>query len=262
MCLLVAAFDHDPDFRLVLVGHRDEFHARPAAPLAWWPAPDGILAGRDLQAGGTWLGVSRDGRLGVVTNFRGPGARCPGGPSRGGLIPAFLTGRRPASAYAGAVLEEAGRYSGFTLLLLDQEGLTWVANRPQPELGRLDAGLYGLSNQRIDEPWPKLLRARARVASVLRAPGWSMDGLFRALKDREPAPDGQLPDTGIGLERERLVSAPFIVDPEYGTRCATVVLVGHDGLIRIEERRYDAGGEATGRTAFAFRESPPGPGRG
>ena len=262
MCLLVAAFDCHPEFRLVLAGHRDEFHARPAAALGWWDEPAELLAGRDLQAGGTWLGVGRDGRVGVVTNFRGPGSLRPDGPSRGRLVPAFLAGSLPASRYGESLLAMAASYSGFNLLLLDRQGLTYVCNRPTPQLSRLPRGLYGLSNDRLDTPWPKVVGARERIAAALGTAGWSAGSLFRALKDRRPAPDESLPDTGIGLARERVVSAPFIVDPEYGTRCATVVLLGRDGTIHVEERRYDALGEATGRTAFAFRESPTAAGRG
>jgi len=261
MCLLVAAFDWHPDYRLVLVGHRDEFHARPAAPLAWWTEPADLLAGRDLEAGGTWLGIGRDGRIGVVTNFRSPDAQRPGGPSRGSLIPSFLAGGRTAAAFGEALLAAGARYSAFNLLLLDDEGLTYVASPPSEEVRRLPPGLYGLSNDRLDAPWPKVLRSRERVAGLLAGPGWTVDRLFRALKDIAPAPDDLLPDTGIGLERERLVSAPFIVDPVYGTRCATVVLAGRDGTIRVEERRYDPRGEATGRTAFAFRKAATRPGR-
>lgn len=262
MCLLVAAFDWHPDYRLVLVGHRDEFHARPAAPLAWWSEPADLLAGRDLEAGGTWLGVGRDGRLGVVTNYRGTGALPPGGPSRGSLIPSFLAGRQAAAGFGELLLAQGDRYSAFNLLLLDDEGLTYVASHPSAELRRLPRGLYGLSNDRLDTPWPKVLRSRERVGNLLAGPAWTVAGLFRALKDRTTAPDEALPETGIGLERERLVSAPFIVDPVYGTRCATVVLARHDGTIRVEERRYDARGEATGRTAFAFRKVAAGIGRG
>jgi len=255
MCLLVAAFDRHPEYRLVLVGHRDEFHARPTAPLGWWDRPAGLLAGQDLQAGGTWLGVDRNGRVGVVTNFRSPGAMKPGAPSRGELIPAFLAGRRPAAEFAAGTAVQSGRYSGFNLLLLDDVGLFYVTNHPSPESRRLRAGLYGLSNDRLDVPWPKVVRARERVAGLLDSGRFTVDALFRALKDRLPAPDEALPDTGIGIERERLVSAPFIVDPHYGTRCATVVLARRDGTIRVDERRYDAQGEATGRTAFAFRSA-------
>lgn len=258
MCLLVAAFDRHPDYRLVLVGHRDEFHARPAAALGWWQQPPGLLAGRDLQAGGTWLGVSREGRVGVVTNFRAPGSLRPDGPSRGELVPAFLAGDRPASEFGADIVRQGGRYSGFNLLLLDDAGLFYVTNHPAPEARSLSSGLYGLSNDRLDVPWPKVLRARERVAELLDSGRWTTDALFRALRDRVPAPDGSLPDTGIGVALERLVSAPFIVDAQYGTRCATVVLVRRDGVIRVDERRFDPQGETTGRSAFAFRSAATG----
>ncbi len=258
MCLLVAAFEHHPDYRLVLVGHRDEFHARPAAPLGWWEQPPGLLGGRDLQAGGTWLGVGRNGRVGVVTNFRAPGSLRSDGPSRGELVPAFVAGARSANQFGADIAGQAGRYSGFNLLLLDDAGLVYVTNHPTPGVCSLPAGLYGLSNDRLDVPWPKVVRARERVAELLDSERWTTETLFRALRDRVPAPDESLPDTGIGIARERLVSAPFIVDAQYGTRCATVVMVRRDGSIRVDERRFDPQGETTGRSTFAFRSAAAG----
>jgi len=253
MCLLVAAYDCHADYRLVLIGNRDEFHARPTAPLGWWDDTEGILAGRDLAAGGTWLGLGRDGRLGVVTNYRSAGSLRPEGPSRGTLIPRFLSGAVPSGEYVPAILREAGAYSGFSLMLMDEVGLTYLANHPEPVHRELERGIYGLSNDRLDTPWPKVVRTRERVARILASGAFSPAALFHALSDRRPAPDRELPDTGIGIERERLVSAPFVVDPAYGTRSTTLVLVGRDGLIRVEERRYDQAGETTGRTALAFR---------
>jgi uncharacterized protein with NRDE domain len=255
MCLLVAALDAHPDYRLVLLGHRDEFHARAAEPLGWWPDRPGILAGRDLEAGGTWLGVGRDGRVGVVTNVRGHDALVPGAPTRGTLVPDFLASNLPATGHASALTTGAGAYSGFNLLTYDGTSLAYVTNRPSPEAQALAAGVYGLSNARLDSPWPKVERVRRRVASVLAAGRLTPESLFAAINDREPAADTELPDTGIGLELERLLSAPFIVSPGYGTRCSTLVLAGRDGGIRVEERRYASSGETTGRTVIAFHTS-------
>ena len=255
MCLLVAAFDAHPDYRLVLVGHRDEFHARPAEPLGWWPDQPGILAGRDLEAGGTWLGVGRDGRVAVVTNVRGRDALVPGAPTRGALVPGFLASGLPAAGHASVLTAGAAAFSGFNLLTYDGTSLAYVTNRPSSEAQALAAGVYGLSNARLDSPWPKVELARRRVASVLAARRVAPESLFAAINDRQPAVDAELPDTGVGLELERLLSAPFIVSPAYGTRCTTLVLAGRDGGIRVEERRYSSSGETTGRTVVAFHTS-------
>jgi uncharacterized protein with NRDE domain len=251
MCLLVAACDFHPAYRLVLVGHRDEFHARPTAALHWWPDAPDLLAGRDLEAGGTWLGLGRDGRLAVLTNFRGEEAHRIGSPSRGLLIPEFLAADDSAEDFARQLATASVDYSGFNMLVFDGTTLAYAANRPAPASRRLPAGLYGLSNHLLDTPWPKVLRTRERVRATLEA-GVSTHALFAALQDREPADDAALPSTGLDRDMERLVSAPFIVNPVYGTRCATIVLVDRDGLVRVEERRYAPDGETTGRTTIAF----------
>jgi uncharacterized protein with NRDE domain len=257
MCLLVAAYDFHPDYRLVLVGHRDEFHARPTAPLGWWPDSPDLLAGRDLEAGGTWLGLHREGRLAVLTNFRGEGSQRPGTPSRGLLIPAFLARNEPAEDFGRRLADTAADYSGFNLLAFDGATLAYTANRPEPVSWRLPAGLYGLSNHLLDTPWPKVVRARERVRAALEAGVASPRALFSAVQDREPARDAELPSTGLDRDTERLVSAPFIVNPVYGTRCTTVVLLDREGLVRVEERRYSADGGTTGRTGIAFHTTRP-----
>lgn len=259
MCLLVAAYDAHPDYRLVLLGHRDEFHARPAEPLGWWPDQPGILAGRDLEAGGTWLGVGRNGRVGVVTNVRGKDALVPDAPTRGALVLDFLASSLPARGHASVLTEEAATYSGFNLLTFDGTSLAYVTNRPSSEAQALAAGVYGLSNARLDSPWPKVELARRRVASVLALGRVAPESLFAAINDRQPAADAELPDTGVGLDLERLLSAPFIVSRDYGTRCTTLVLAGRDGGVRVEERRYSPSGETTGRTVIAFHTSRSGP---
>jgi uncharacterized protein with NRDE domain len=255
MCLLIAAYEAHPDYRFVLVGHRDEFHVRPSAPLGWWADDARVLAGRDLQAGGTWLGVTREGRLGVVTNVRVPGEARPEAPSRGLLVTDFLRDDRPPQAFAARLATRADDYAGFNLLTYDGSSLAYCSNRPGPREQRLSPGIYGLSNAQLDTPWPKLVRARDRVRDVLRAGPLRPERLFAALADRRPASDDELPDTGIGTDLERLLSSPFVVSPDYGTRCTTLVLAGRDGTIRVEERRYAADGGTTGRTTIAFNTS-------
>ena len=252
MCLVVLAFECHPLYRLVLAANRDEFHDRPAAPLGWWRDAPQVLAGRDLAAGGTWLGVDRRGRLGVVTNFRDPATVRPAAPSRGALIPRFLSGDAGARDFAAGLAGESPGLSGFSLLVFDGEAIAYAANHPRTEARALEPGIYGLSNHALDTPWPKLALTRERFAAQVGPDRLDAGPLLRLLRDRRPAPDDALPDTGIGLERERMLSSPFIVGDGYGTRCTTVVLVGRDGLVRVEECRYGRDGEPTGRTSVAF----------
>lgn len=259
MCLLVVAYDAHPDYRLVLVGHRDEFHARPTAALDWWDHPAGILGGRDLQAGGTWLGLDRRGRLGVVTNYRSADWQRPGAPSRGGLVTEFLRGSMPTESFVASMSVRGADFAGFSMMAFDGRALAYGSNPPEPVSASLAPGIYGLSNAGLDTPWPKVVRTRERIRMLLEADRVRPESLFAALADRRPAADDELPDTGIGPERERLLSAPFIVSPGYGTRCSTLVMVGHDGTVRVEERRYSPEGETTGRTVIAFHTSRTGP---
>jgi len=258
MCLLVIAWQAQPRYRLVVAANRDEYHARPAAPLASWPPPAELLAGRDLQAGGTWLGLDRARRFGVVTNFRELQRARAGAPSRGALIPRYLgaTGDAGAAATAAqfftALEPQARAYAGFNLLLTDRDSLWYGSNRARPFARPLQPGVYGLSNELLDTPWPKLERVRAGFEAWLRtADPAAPEQLFALLNDRTPAPEGTLTAEG-GLPREwqRALSAPFVLHPQYGTRCSTVVLLEGDGRLYLAERRFDAHGEPTGETEF------------
>jgi uncharacterized protein with NRDE domain len=252
MCLLVFAWNAHPRYRLVFAGNRDEFHARPTAPMAWWEEPPGILAGRDLQAGGTWLGVSRDSRFGVVTNFRDLQRPQPDAPSRGKLITRFLEERVSAADFVARLAAEQASYAGFNLLLADESNMVYLTNRGTGLSRSLEPGIYGLSNHFLDTPWPKLERTRERFRLLVADPEPPVDALLEMLDDRDPALEHLLPDTGLSREWEMLLSSPFIVDERYGTRCSTVVLVGHDGGTLVRERRFDALGRSTGMDEFAF----------
>jgi uncharacterized protein with NRDE domain len=287
MCLLVLAWQAHARYRLVVAANRDEYHERPAAPLAKWPAPAELLAGRDLRAGGTWLGINRERRFGVVTNFRELQRARAGAPSRGELVPLYL-GARPGEppreiaptetdertpsgktrAFAGApgaaeffaaLRERAHEYSGFNLLLTDERSLWYGSNRATPFARELPHGVYGLSNELLDTPWPKLQRVRAGFEAWLGAPRpGGTEELFRLLADRTPAapsPAGGLPQGEGGLPREwqRALSAPFVLHPEYGTRCSTVLLLARDGALDLIERRFDAHGDVADETAFQLR---------
>jgi uncharacterized protein with NRDE domain len=254
MCLLVIAWQAHPRYRLVVAANRDEFHDRPAAPLAKWPAPDEILAGRDLRALGTWLGLNRQRRFGIITNFREPRRPRPEAPSRGALIPDYLRDSRGAEPFLNGLQPQASHYSGFNLLLTDGNSLWYASNRATSFMRPLPAGVYGLSNEFLDTPWPKLRRVRQRFEAWLSdSVTEPVNSLFDLLNDRTPAPvDVDLPQSGLPLEWERVLSAPFVLHPEYGTRASTVVLLEPSGAVCLAERRFDAQGARIGQTEFAL----------
>jgi uncharacterized protein with NRDE domain len=249
MCLLVLAWQVHPHHRLIVAANRDEFHARPTAPLAAWPPPDeGIYAGRDLRAGGTWMAVARQGCFGAVTNFREPQRPRADAPSRGGLIPGFLHSASSPAVYLEALKEEAARYAGFNLLLADEGSLWYATNRTRPFARELPPGMYGVSNGLLDAPWPKLRRVKEGFSRWLAAGSEDVEALFRLLSDRTRAESpADLPLTGVSPAWEETLSAPFVVHPEYGTRASTVLLASSREQTLIE-RRFDAQGEPNGWT--------------
>jgi uncharacterized protein with NRDE domain len=260
MCLLVLAWRVHARYRLVVAANRDEFHARAAAPLARWAAPADILAGRDLRSRGTWLGVDRGRRFGVVTNYRELQPPRTGAPSRGDLIPAYLTARSgdspasPAQFLAG-LEARAGNYSGFNLLLADADSLWYCTNRTLPFARSLPPAVYGLANESLDTPWPKLQRVRAGFESWLRqGAAVSAAELFTLLADRTPAQESAATDAGA-LPRDwmQALSAPFVLHPEYGTRCSTVLLLEDTGRVYFAERRFDPAGEMSGESEFRLQ---------
>jgi uncharacterized protein with NRDE domain len=251
VCLLVLAWKTHPRYRLVVAANRDEYHDRRAAPLAPWPPPADILAGRDLRAGGTWLGVDRHRRFGVVTNFRDLVPAPAGAPTRGDLVPRYLAGSAAPGDYLALLQSEAAGYGGFNLLLADDESLWYASNRGAAFARRLPPGIYGLSNDRLDTPWPKLRRVRRGFESWLAAGAADDGGLFALLEDRTPAGDGEgLPGTGLSADWERTLSSPFVLDPRYGTRCSTIVAIEPAGGCYLAERRFDPSGARSGESEY------------
>lgn len=248
MCLLAIAWNVHPRWRLLLAGNRDEFHDRQAAPLAHWAGPTGIVAGRDLQSGGTWAGMARGGRMAVVTNVRDPTVRKPGAPSRGALVTAFLRGEESAADHAARLLAPAPDYAPFNLLLADGETCEYVGNTPAARRTRLAPGVHGLSNGDLDEPWSKVVMLRERLGAWIASGDDNPDPLWDALADETPAGDAVLPDTGVGLELERMLSPAFIRGPRYGTRASTLIAIDHDGRGWIAERRFGPDGVFEGGT--------------
>jgi uncharacterized protein with NRDE domain len=255
MCLLVIAWKVHPRYRLILAGNRDEFHDRPSTPLNWWQDDARILAPRDLKANGTWLGVARSGRFGVVTNFRDLQAPAEYSPSRGSLIPRFLTGATSPKEFLDDLRGAAPRYSGFNLLVGGSRALYYFSNRGTPAPLSLKPGIYGVANHLLDTPWPKLTITRARFTDLLKQPNVNAEALFNILTDRTPAPDEQLPHTGLPLEWERTVSAPFVVNDRYGTRSSNVWLIERTGRTILHERRFDPNGIQSGASRFEFKSA-------
>jgi uncharacterized protein with NRDE domain len=255
MCLIAFGWNVHPRWRLLLAGNRDEFHARPSAPLARWDDTP-IIGGRDLQAGGTWLGVTESGRCCVVTNVRDP--RDPQlGVSRGMLATDYLGGSADAKAHAQQLLLSAADYRPFNLLTFDAHDAFYLGNRPEPRAQAIVPGVHGLSNADFNTPWPK---TRALIRQLQ---DWIDDGgeddfapLFAALADEHVAEDAQLPDTGVGLERERWLSSAFIRGEHYGTRASTVVAIGYDGSGVVVERRFGPNGHFEGETILRMAGLP------
>lgn len=270
MCLAACAIGLSSRFPVVLLANRDESFDRPAAPMEWWPAAAGstrLLAGRDLMAGGTWLGLSASGRLALVTNVREPGRMLAVSPSRGTLVPQWLQGNHAAlDAAALAHLDRVPR-NGFNLLVADLRAATdsttvqarWLSNRPHTQQQALGPGLHGVSNAALDTPWPKLQQLKLRLQHMLVEDATLLAlqaQALQALADPRLADDAVLPATGIALQRERQLSAAFIRitadDPGqavYGTRCSTVVVVQQDGpqrSVHVLERSFDAAGGPAG----------------
>lgn len=256
MCLAVVALDVHPDYTAVVVANRDEFHARAALPAQWWP--EGFLAGQDLTAGGTWLGVTRSGRWAFLTNVREPERKDPAAPTRGTLVTRVLAAPEPATAALQTIVTAAAAYNGFNLMAGDGPRAAWCSNRA-PEPRPLPPGVHGISNAALDTPWPKVVATRAAVRAWCAAGERNPGALFDALAVRTIAPDHALPHTGVTLDWERRLSAPFIVSAEYGTRCSTVILLGRDGQATFEERSFDPAGALTdvARYTFTFEAGPP-----
>jgi uncharacterized protein with NRDE domain len=254
MCLLVLAWQVHPRYRLVVAANRDEFHERPTAPMAKWPAPDDIIAGRDLRAGGTWLAMDRARRFGIVTNFRELQRPAANSTSRGNLIPDFLRNPLGAAEYLAQLEPTANAYSGFNLLLADRESLWYASNRADRFARPLLPGIYGLSNEFLDTPWPKLQRVRRRFDAVLTSSGeLSKDELFAILADPTKAGvNDELPQTGLSPEWEQMLSSPFISNKDYGTRSSSLVLVERSGAASLTERRFGPEGKAIGEVEFTL----------
>lgn len=242
MCLVALAWKCHPRWRLLMAGNRDEFHARPTAPLQpWQPPQEAVIAGRDLRSGGSWMGMSTRGHAAVVTNVRDPTAPA-GGPSRGELIAGYLAGNQGAARYVDGLAGRASEFAPFNLLLADADHCCYLGNHPAALHQRLPPGIHGMSNGTLDAPWPKTRRLMQALETWLEQDTSDLGDLWQALADESHPADEDLPHTGIPLELERRLSRTFIRGSDYGTRASTLIAIDHDGHGFIHERRFGPDG--------------------
>lgn len=250
MCLVLVVWRVHPLFPCLVAANRDEFHARPTARAEWWQDHPQILAGRDLQAGGTWLGLTRTGRFAALTNYRQPDQRRADAPSRGALVTSILESGASVADGLAHLRDVGANYNGFNLIFSDGERLG-IYESVRGSGRELEPGIYGLSNHLLDTPWPKVQNAKSRLAEALldmtdTAP------LVALLRDDRPAPDAQLPQTGVSLEWERLLSSAFVRAPDYGTRCSTIIRIEQRRRAYFEEWSWDSVGADVGRNSLRF----------
>ena len=249
MCLVVLAIGQSSQFPLILAGNRDEFHGRPTKKAHWWPDKPDVVGGRDLQAGGTWLALHRNGRFATVTNYRDAEPVSAKFRSRGYLVTEFLESDQRPLDYLARI--DGPAYAGFNLIVGDAGQVAYLSNR-DGAARELPAGLYGLSNALLDGPWDKVERSKQRLAALVDQDTVNETTLLRLLDDRERGPIEDVDSERLGFAKAHAMTAPFIVTPEYGTRCSTIVIVDQRGQWQMTERRFDSKGIASGDSRFTF----------
>lgn len=254
MCLIFLSVSQHPVYKLVIAANRDEFYDRETAPASYWQNNPHIVGGRDLKAQGTWLAMTTGGKIGLLTNYRDPANINPDAPSRGQLVSDFLENDVRADRYLKEVEKRGKEYNGFNLLAGTVDEVLYFSNYADG-IRSLTPGTYGLSNHLLDTPWPKVTRGKKTFHALMEQSSVNPEELFDFLYDEKRAPDEQLPDTGIGLERERALSSMFIKTPNYGSRCSTVILVDKMNNVSFLERVYDLKTFEYTLNTFEFRIS-------
>ena len=234
MCLIAFSYKHHPDYDLILAANRDE-----------------LLAGKDMEAGGTWLGITKTGQFSALTNYRDPESHKQDAPSRGHLPLEYLTDDIHPKEYLQKVRIKASQYNGFNLLAGKPRSLYYISNKTL-NIEKIQPGMHGISNHLLDTPWPKVEKARSRLERITIEPDFSTDAIFEMLRDQTKAPSPLLPDTGVGMEKEKELSSIFIDMEQYGTRSSTVLLIDRDEHVTFEERYYNSGDNEIGERTFSF----------
>lgn len=249
MCLIAVAIKIHPRYPLIIAENRDEFYHRPTVPLAFWPDHPNLLAGRDLQGGGTWLGITKTGRIAAITNFREPASiaaptTTPPARSRGLLVSNYLTDDQPPEHYLKNLKNAGADHAGFNLVVGDIHQLWWYSNK-SPDIVKITPGMHAISNHLLDTPWPKTQKAMSGLDKICRQnTKIDVEAIFSLLADTTRPPDADLPNTGVGLEWERLLSSVFVSSDIYGTRSSAVILVHDSGHITFAERTFKPGGDS------------------
>ncbi len=254
MCLFFCAYDIHPKYRILIAANRDEFYDRPSQSASFWPEMPTLLAGKDRLGGGTWFGITRSGRIAAITNYRDPRSHRGDAPSRGLLLTDYLLGDSAPAAYLEGVKRKGAQYNGFNLMVGTPQELHYYSNRQGDIIG-LAPGLYGLSNHLLDTPWPKVAKGKEEFAGILSRGGEpAPEELFELLSDQTIVEDRLLPDTGIGLDWERILSARFIKSPVYGTRSSALLFVDRQNRVTFLERNFDVnpGAGETARYEFTI----------
>jgi len=242
-----------------VAANRDEFHQRPTQASHFWPDHPGLLAGRDEQMGGTWMGITRQGRFAAITNYRDPERTAEAPRSRGELPLKYLTGEAGAQSFIAELAQQAGDYAGFNLLLGDGRDLWYYSNsqtNAAAPTSPLPPGIYGLSNAQLDTPWPKSELGKTKLQTLLEAGAVNHDALSSVVGARQPAELAALHAQGLNGEMDQLLSAQFIVTEAYGTRSRTSLWLDDQGQVHWREQSYDATGTMRGEQVQEFRLTP------
>lgn len=252
MCLILFAYQHHPRYRLIIAANRDEFYDRPSLPAGFWPDCPAVLGGRDLEQGGSWMGIARNGRIAAVTNYRDPAGHKLEAKSRGALVRDFLCGAEATADYLQRIDGEADDYNGFNLLAGDNDGLWYYSNR-QRQIYPIPSGIHGVSNHLLNTAWPKVTLGKARFAEIIRLPETQWEDAFLCLLTDQTRPaDQDLPQTGVSLEWERMLASVFITSPTYGTRTSTLLLLDYEGRMRFVEKTFRPDTQSWDRQEFVI----------
>lgn len=237
MCLIIFSYKNHPKYKLIFASNRDEFYDRPTSALSWWRGRRNILAGQDKKNGGTWLGLAKDLRLAAITNFRDLKNVSENAPSRGLLVRNFLESDETPLQYLENIKEKGAKYNGFNLIVGNKSCLYYYSN-VNNTIVKIKAGLHGLSNKFLNTPWPKVQKGKNEFEKILKQKEPYSDMIFELLKDTSKPPDNQLPDTGVGLDLERVLSPLFIKSKVYGTRASSIVLIDNLDNVTFIEKSY------------------------
>lgn len=253
MCLIAFAYHMHPEYNLVLIANRDEFYKRPTRAAQFWTneAKVELLAGKDLQGGGTWMGITKSGKWGALTNYRDPSWKRESPPTRGAIVPDYLLGNETPTDFITNLKHSAQQFEGFNVLVADKKQLFHYSNANNM-VSEITSGIHGVSNAVLDTPWPKLEYAKHQLEQCVTQNNLTPESLFQILKNEQQAADDDLPKTGIPYELEKIISPVFIQSENYGTRCSSLLYVKKNGSVRFIERRYSTDGKVFEDNEFTF----------